>query len=61
MKSPELLEATASEPLSLDEEFEMQRMSPCVGSRMYQILILAIEKWHTDDDSTLPLHILRSS
>jgi len=27
MKSPELLEATASEPLSLEEEYEMQRES----------------------------------
>jgi hypothetical protein len=25
MKSPELLEMTASEPLSLEEEYEMQR------------------------------------
>lgn len=28
MKSPELLEATASEPLSFEEELEMQRMYP---------------------------------
>lgn len=28
MKSPELLEATASEPLSFEEELEMQRTSP---------------------------------
>lgn len=27
MKSPELLEATASEPLSLEEEYEMQSES----------------------------------
>jgi hypothetical protein len=32
MKSPELLEATASEPLSLDEEYEMQRESICLLS-----------------------------
>jgi hypothetical protein len=29
MKSPELLELTASEPLSLEEEYEMQRELSC--------------------------------
>jgi hypothetical protein len=67
MKSPELLEATASEPLSLQEEYEMQgehlidtiniSISPSSLASPYTTFFL--EKWHVDDDSmfNLPLPI----
>jgi hypothetical protein len=50
MQSEELLELTASEPLSMDEELEMQReLSHFNSSRSSWW----VGKWHLDEDSTV--------
>lgn len=55
MKSPELLELTASEPLSLEEEYEMQRKP--LGPLHFKAPESSLDesdslgKWHTDEDS----------
>lgn len=57
MKSPELLELTASEPLTLQEEYEMQRRSP---PDCFVALTEGTEKWHQDEDSESPRYHLAS-
>lgn len=55
MQSSELRELTASEPLTLEEEYDMQRKS---SGLIYRSRILAgrpaqSEKWQNDEDSEL--------
>ena len=50
MQSEELLALTASEPLTMEEEEDMQRQ--CNRSRVLDLADCAqIGKWHTDEDS----------
>ena len=57
MQSPELLQLTASEPLTLEEEYEMQRMSSTRAGPLriiYDGLTTEHDgpgKWHLDEDS----------
>jgi hypothetical protein len=39
MKDPALLEATASEPLTLEEEYEMQRELIGVGGWLWKVVL----------------------
>jgi hypothetical protein len=58
MSDPVLRELTASEPLTLDEEYSMQSEFPYhklyqLGKHPFRILIgiLSVEKWQDDPDS----------
>ncbi|KAI0935486.1 hypothetical protein AcV5_003901 [Taiwanofungus camphoratus] len=50
MTSPELRELTASEPLTLREEYEMQSERPCAAVILKPCLIRSAEKWQVDGD-----------
>lgn len=50
MKDPELRELTASEELTLEEEYEMQGASSSILCRLINLKNLS-EKWQTDEDS----------
>jgi hypothetical protein len=68
MKSPELLETTASEPLSLEEEYDMQS-EPLTLLAVGLIADQSLKplpgdpsgKWHLDDDSAYEETICRAA
>ena len=52
MQSHELLELTASEPLPLEKEYEMQRDSDFTKCHSHNCQAdYGVEKWHLDEDS----------
>lgn len=59
MQSEELQELTASEPLALDQEYEMQ--GALSSWSLYFVLIDKLgttEKWRIDEDSTRVCYVL---